>query len=253
MLLWIPTKGIHNFSRNIIYNQLYCPFQKEDSLKNYVIHLESTFQRYADNENVFQMKRYMKNRFEFFGIPSPLRKEITKPFLLKENLPPISSIKNISSQLWLKPQREFQYFTMELLKKFLKQIEPNFIFHFEYLITTKSWWDTVDFTAANLVGTHLLNHPKLLMPTTREWVESNNMWLQRAAILFQLKYKEKTDTKLLFEYIRMHSNSKEFFIQKAIGWALREYSKTNPKTVVDFVNAHDLSNLSRRKALKRIT
>ena len=106
-------------------------------MKNYLINLENTFREHADSSNAFHMKRYMKNQFEFFGIKSPLRKEISKPFLRKDNLPNITLLKDITTQLWLKPQREFQYFTMELLKKYLKQIDSDSIYHLEYLLITK--------------------------------------------------------------------------------------------------------------------
>ncbi len=221
-------------------------------MKSYITELEIAFKEHSNSENAFHMKKYMKNKFDFFGIKAPLRKEITRNFLRKNNLPNVSFIKDISVELWKKPEREFQYFGMELLTKYLNLLESDFIRHFEYLITTKSWWDTVDFIAANLVGKHFLNHSELIIPITKTWVNSDNIWLQRTSILFQLKYKSNTDLPLLFNYINMLSHSNEFFIRKAIGWALREYSKTNPKIVIEFVNSHDLSGLSRREALKRI-
>jgi len=221
-------------------------------MKNYITELEIVFQKHSNSIKASQMKRYLKNQFEFFGISAPLRREITRNFLRKENLPPVGSIQDITSELWGKPEREFQHFAVELSTKYLKYFEPSFIYHFEYLITTKSWWDTVDFIAPNLVGKHFASHPELTIPISNNWANSDNMWLQRASIIFQLKYKTKTNQPLLFKYITMLSNSKEFFIRKAIGWALREYSKTDPQTVIEFVNSHDLSGLSRREALKRI-
>ncbi len=221
-------------------------------MNSYITELEIAFQKHSNSENSFHMKKYMKNKFEFFGIKAPLRKEITRNFLRKNNLPNVSFIKDISVELWEKPEREFQYFGMELLTKYLKLLESDFIHHSEYLITTKSWWDTVDFIAVNLVGKHFLNHQELMFPITNNWMKYDNIWLQLTSILFQLKYKSNTDLPLLFNYINMLSHSNEFFIRKAIGWALREYSKTNPKIVIEFVNSHDLSGLSRREALKRI-
>ena len=96
------------------------------------------------------------------------------------------------------------------------------------------------------------NYPELIVPFTEKWMTSGNMWLQRTAILFQLKYKSQTDTELLFKYIIALDGSKEFFINKAIGWALREYSKTNPDIVIKFVTGHKLAPLSKREALKVI-
>ena len=221
-------------------------------MKSYLVELETAFQKHSNSIKASQMKKYMKNQFEFFGISAPLRREIVRDFLRKENLPPVSSIQEITTELWGKPEREFQHFAVELLTKYLKYIEPSFIHHFEYLITTKSWWDTVDFISPNLVGKHFKSHPELIIPITNNWVKSDNMWLQRASIIFQLKYKTMTDLHLLFEYITLLSDSKEFFIRKAIGWALREYSKTDPESVVKFVNSNKLSGLSTREALKRI-
>ena len=221
-------------------------------MKNYLVELQTTFQNNSNSIKASQMKKYLKNQFEFFGISAPLRREIVRDFLRKENLPPVSSIQEITTELWGKPEREFQHFAVELLTKYLKHIEPSFIYHFEYLIATKSWWDTVDFIAPNLVGKHFKSHTELIIPITNNWAKSDNMWLQRASIIFQLKYKTMTDLHLLFEYITLLSDSKEFFIRKAIGWALREYSKTDPESVVKFVNSNKLSGLSTREALKRI-
>ena len=196
----------------------------------------------------------MKNKFEFFGINSPLRREFSKEFLRKENLPSIENIEEIVKDLWNKPQREFQYFAMELLSKYSEQLQNNDYQLFEFMITTKSWWDTVDYIAANLIGTHFKLYPELKEPISIKWINSDNMWLQRTALIFQLKYKGDTDTDLLFDFIQQHASSNEFFIRKAIGWALREYAKTNPESVLEFVQKHEqqLSGLSKREALKII-
>lgn len=221
-------------------------------MKNYIQELDFTFRQSANSEYAYQMKKYMRGKFEYLGIKSPLRREISKVFLQKENRPPVSSVINISIKLWKKPEREFQYFAQELLCKYLKLVDSTFIDHLEYLLTTKSWWDTVDYIAANLVGSHFQNYPHLINPISKKWCELDNLWLQRTSLLFQLRYKTKTDTDLLFNYIRHHSNSKEFFIRKAIGWALREYSKTDPELVIKFVDSNELSGLSKREALKKI-
>ena len=110
----------------------------------------------------------------------------------------------------------------------------------------------VDFIAGTLAGTHFNLYPELIKPVTGRWMKSGNIWLQRSSLLFQLKYKNQTDTRLMFKYIRSLSSSKEFFIQKAIGWVLRQYSKTDPETVIQFVEAHQLPPLSKREALKVI-
>ena len=117
---------------------------------------------------------------------------------------------------------------------------------------TNSWWDAVDTIADHLIGFHLQRFPELVPVSVAKWLASDNMWLQRTAILFQLKYKKKTDVSLLFHCIKEMANSKEFFIRKAIGWALREYSKTDAAAVQSFVASTELWPPSVREALKGI-
>ena len=134
----------------------------------------------------------------------------------------------------------------------LKKIEFQDIELFELMITNKSWWDTVDLIATNLVGAYFKLFPEQIIPVTKKWMNSDNMWLQRTCLIFQLKYKEEIDTDLLTDYILQLKDTKEFFINKAIGWILREYTRKNPEWVIDFVNKYELSNLSKREALKLI-
>jgi 3-methyladenine DNA glycosylase AlkD len=192
----------------------------------------------------------MKGKFTFYGIQSPLRKEIFKEHIIKYGIPPESDKYEIVRWFWEAPQREYQYLTMELLGERKKHIEPEIIDLYEYLIITKSWWDTVDFISANLVGAYFKKLPESIEILTEKWSHSGNIWLQRSCLLFQLKYKSETDTKLLVSFIKPLKSSNEFFIRKAIGWALREYSKTDADFVVQFIKANKLSGLSEREALK---
>ena len=121
------------------------------------------------------------------------------------------------------------------------------------MITHKSWWDTVDFIAANLVGPYFKSFPGQREKITGKWLSSNNMWLQRSVLLFQLKYKDSLDTDFLADTIHSLTGSEEFFINKAIGWILREYSKTNPQWVRQFVQATSLHPLSKREGLRLIS
>jgi 3-methyladenine DNA glycosylase AlkD len=150
------------------------------------------------------------------------------------------------------PERDFQYFAVELLMKCKKQWNKNDIRLFEKLIINKSWWDTVDFIANQVTGPWFKLYPDQIVPVTGKWNKSKNIWLQRMSLLFQLKYKKETDTELMFEYICHLSGSEEFFVQKAIGWVLREYSKTNPGIVKKFISENDLKPLSKREGLKII-
>ncbi len=120
------------------------------------------------------------------------------------------------------------------------------------MIVNKSWWDSVD-TTAKWVGVFFKKHPDLTKVTTERWITSDNIWLQRMSIIFQLAYKKDTDVNLLFDYVLRKADSEEFFIQKAIGWALRQYAKIDAQRVKTFVNSHEFAPLSRREALKHFS
>ena len=218
--------------------------------ETYVNNIVRAISERANPADAEPMKKYMKNLFEYYGIKTPERREITKPYLEKSLLPPLSGLERIVKKLWKKPQRELQYFAQSLVQKYVKQMDESYIYLFEFMIVNKSWWDTVDFIAANLVGPFFKKHPDLIGLKIAEWMDSENIWLQRTCLLYQLKYKQRTDNKLLFQLIKDLRTSKEFFIRKAIGWSLREYSKTDPKSVLNFVDSVELSNLSKREALR---
>ncbi len=212
--------------------------------------LASEFILHRNQEIAIAQKQYMKNKFEFYGIKSPLRRELQKPFLIVKYLPNKSDLDSIVKELWLRPERELQYFTQELVKKYTKQFEKKDIELLEFMIVNKSWWDTIDFIAVNLVGAYFKKYPEQVEIYVKKWLKSGNIWLQRSAILFQLKYKQELDTELLVRIINNLLGSKEFFINKSIGWVLREYGKTNPVWVKEFVQKTALSKLSRREAIR---
>ncbi len=195
-------------------------------------------------------KAYMRNQFEFYGIKSPLRRDIQKPFLEKNYLPPKSELEQIVKTLWNKPQREFQLIAQELVFKYTRQLEENDIDLLEYMVTHKSWWDTVDYIAVKLIGTYFNRFPNQMNTYLEKWLASDNIWLQRCCLLYQLKSKDKMDTQRLEYIIKRLLGSHEFFINKAIGWVLREYSRTNPKWVREFTENNDLPKLSQREAMR---
>ena len=123
---------------------------------------------------------------------------------------------------------------------------------YKHLINVKSWWDTVDFLAVTMVGSYMRKYPDQIIPVTKLWMDTDNIWLYRTCILFQLKYKKETNFELLDSFIQLCLGSKEFFINKAIGWALREYSKSNPQLVSEYVESNNLAPLSKREAMKVI-
>ncbi len=204
---------------------------KKTSTTIFISALEAEFSKKANATVAAGQKAYMRNQFEFYGLKTELRRAIQKPFLVKEFLPSKKEMHVIVKTLWKKPQREFQLFAQELVSKYVKQFDKNDIALLEFMITHKSWWDTVDFIAVNVVGKYLKMFPEEIKRCVKHWLASNNIWLQRTALLFQLKYKTEMNTALLSANINALLGSKEFFINKAIGWVLREYSKTNPAWV----------------------
>jgi 3-methyladenine DNA glycosylase AlkD len=218
--------------------------------------IETLEQEFQKNENVKiaqEQKAYMRNQFEYYGLKAPERRKIQAPFLVRQFLPEKKELHKIVKELWNKPQRDYQYFSQELVFKYVNQLERSDMPLFEYMVTHKSWWDTIDFIAVKLMGEYFKIYPEQIELYIEKWLNSNNIWLQRCAILFQLKYKEELNTNVLSYVIKSLLGSKEFFINKAIGWVLREYSRTNPKWVVAFVNNTELNALSRREALRLIT
>lgn len=209
-----------------------------------------TFSQFQNPEIARGQENYMKNQFRFFGISSPQRKELQKEWLLKSHLPTKPEAFSIAEALWQNPHRECHYFALDLLEKYSKNFEEKDIYFLEFLITNHSWWDTIDFISPKLVGNYFKKFPEKRDEIISKWLKSNHLWLMRSAILFQLKYKQHLDNELLSEIIKTLSTSKEFFINKAVGWILREYSKTNPKWVKNFIENHQLHSLSVKEGSK---
>lgn len=212
--------------------------------------LEVEFQQNANNERSVSQKAYMRNQFEYFGLDAATRRHIQKPFLVTKYLPVKSEATPLIIELWEKPQRDFQYVAQELAFKYIKSLEIEDINLFEYMVTHKSWWDTIDFIAPKLIGNYFLKFPEQRNQYVEKWIASNNIWLQRSAILFQLKYKSNLDSDFLKKIILSLNHTNEFFINKSIGWVLREFSRTNPAWVLNFAENNALSNLSKREALR---
>lgn len=218
----------------------------------YIRTLEDEFRLNANAIISKGQKAYMKENFEFFGIKTPLRRKLQQPFLMKANLPPKNKLPELVEILWNKPERDFQLFAQELAFKYIKKLEPQDIDLFEYMVRNKSWWDTVDFIAVKLMGAYFVQYPETRKKYVDKWLASDHLWLQRSALLFQLNYKKNLDTDLLVHTINSLLGSKEFFINKAIGWVLRQYSKTDPDWVINFVEETSLANLSKKEALRLI-
>jgi len=218
----------------------------------FIENIYSCFVNNAIKADAIQMEKYMRNQFRFFGLKSPLRKELQRNIIKKYGYPDVNDTEYIVLNFWNSDERELQYFAMELLQKNLNKLDSNIIDLLEELIQTKSWWDTIDVIAPNLVGKLFINDKKLQNKYITKWINSDNFWLKRSAIISQLRYKEQTNFNLLKELIFIAKDDDEFFIKKAIGWALREYSKHNPQEVKQFIKTTDLKPLSTREGIKYI-
>lgn len=208
------------------------------------------FEANRNEELAGPMKAYLKNHFPFLGIKSPLRKQLLKEHFAAYTLPEPGQLFEEAWKLYHLPEREYQYAAIALIEKMKKHLTIDDFPTLLQFIETKSWWDSIDTIAPHFVGRIVKLDREYGEKIMLEWSQSDNMWTNRAAILHQLKFKKETDTDLLFQIIKQHSESKEFFIQKAIGWVLREYAKTDPEVVKAFVEVHPLKPLSKREALK---
>ena len=177
-----------------------------------------TFQKNSNQVKATDMRRYMKDHFLYFGIKSELRRELSKPFYIVAKQLPKEDLKILIKTLWSQPQRELHYLAQELAFRNLKnKWDKQDIDFLEWLATNNAWWDTIDFIAPKLMGSYFLIYPEQIEKFTHKWLNSNDIWLIRCAILFQLKYKDKTDLELLYKIILQCNQTKEFFINKAIG------------------------------------
>ena len=219
----------------------------------YVKKLKVLFEKNANSSQAAPMKKYMRDQFDYLGIKTPQAKTLQKEFYAAHGLPEVSELDTIVHDLWVLPEREYKYVAMGLMDKFQKKVPAEFITTIEHLIITESWWDTVDLIATHQIGTLFMKYPKVREKYLKKWRKSKNIWLRRTTILFQLLYKDETDFELLSDLIRENLGSDEFFINKAIGWSLRQYGKTDPKAVKKFVKeTKELHPLSVREAMKHL-
>ncbi|MBY6036797.1 DNA alkylation repair protein [Fictibacillus nanhaiensis] len=218
----------------------------------YVEKLWAHLKKRENKEDAEQMKKYMRDQFEYFGLRSPVMKESFKSFIKENGLPHHDDLFGVLKELWEKPEREMQYAGLSIADKLKKHMKKQDIEWIEYIIVTKSWWDTIDHIAKNIAGYYFKAFPEEINPVTERWIASKNIWLMRSAILFQLGYKEKTDKELLAYLIKETKYEQNFFIRKGIGWALREYAKVNEDWVWEFVHDVELSPLSYKEAIKNI-
>ncbi len=205
-------------------------------------------EKIKDEEQSRKMGAYMKNKFYFLGIPKPLLDRIIKPFLKESRNYEFDW--QFVQKCWEKDYREAQYIGIAYLEQNRKYLIDRDLDKLKNLIINKSWWETVD-SIDSLVGEIVLKYPSLELEMI-SWSLSENIWLRRVAIDYQQRFKEKTNKELLEKLIVNNLNNGEFFINKAIGWSLREYSKIDITWVKEFIQKYKdgLSNLSIKEASK---
>lgn len=216
----------------------------------YLQPLQKAFEKNTDKEIALQQAAYMRDQFEYYGLKTPTRRTVFRNFIKENGLPSYEQLPGFIKWMWQQPQREWQYIAIEIATKIKKQWKEDFIELIEFAIITKSWWDSVDAIATEWAGNYFILFPKQMLKITGKWNKSDNMWLQRTSMIFQLQYKLNTNADLLFNHCKALTSSKEFFIQKGMGWALRQYARHNMKAVKKFVEETEVSNLTRREALK---
>jgi 3-methyladenine DNA glycosylase AlkD len=205
---------------------------------------------YADGEKAPAMSAYMKNHFPFFGLQQPARKKAFTEIKSILGFPDFEEAHSLLPQLMAEPEREWHYLAIEIFisQKFEKHTDALALM--TELFLTKSWWDTVDPMAVHFFGKHLLRFPEKTPTCVDEWVSSPNIWLQRLSVLYCLKYKEKTNFDMLRQTMSHLTDSNEFFVQKAMGWVLREKSKTHPDWVRETLRMLPFKPLTVREGSK---
>ncbi|GGB86263.1 DNA alkylation repair protein [Knoellia flava TL1] len=212
----------------------------------------------ADPERAAGQQRYMKSAMPFLGLTSPRRREIVRPLLADPGLrlETRAELERAVRTLWDDARfREERYAALDLLRHraYRAWRDPDLMPLVEELVVTGAWWDVVD-ELSNVVGEVLLVDPEGEGLRMRDWAERDDLWLRRSAIISQLRHRERTDTDLLASVIEVNLDDREFFVRKAIGWALRQYARTDPVWVRALVDRHSdrMSGLSRREALKHL-
>ncbi len=208
----------------------------------------------ADPTKAPQMQAYMKTDLPFYGVQKagrvPILRQVVKDF------PPDSATgyEKTVLALWNLSHREEKYIALGYARRFKERITPDRLPLYRKLIVSGAWWDFVDEVATKLIRHLVIEFPGATWPVVDTWIDESDMWLRRTALICQVGAKDVTDSARLFGFAIRTAHEKEFFIRKAIGWALREYSKTNPEAVAGFINANalQLSGLSFREGSKHI-
>jgi 3-methyladenine DNA glycosylase AlkD len=210
----------------------------------------------ADEARAEAMKAYLLNQFEFLGLPAPVRRAAVKS-IGKVQWQSTDDLLAAAELLWQRPEREYRYTAVDLLRQHSAQLSVNDLPALQALLLRDAWWETVDGLSAviaEVMRAAVLQKPNAAV-TMETWLKHPSHWVRRSAMLHQLGWRLDTDTTRLFGFAQQLADEKEFFIRKAIGWALRDYARWNPQAVTEFLVQHraQLSGLTVREAAKHLT
>ncbi len=216
--------------------------------------IRENLQMAADPEYAPQMQAYMKSEMPYRGVKSAEQRQIYKAVFAEFPLKSFGEFSQVLTELWNAEYREERYAAITLALKYKKYQTMEALPIYRMMITTSAWWDLVDGVAADLIGVLLEKYPSEMKPEMERWILDEDQWIRRTAILSQLRFKGKTDKQMLFRFCESCLDEKSFWIRKAVGWALREYSKTDPDAVREFYqkNVERMSGVTRREVEKYI-
>jgi len=213
----------------------------------YTKDLHSYLDGLGDEEVARAQSKYMRDRFPFIGLKQNLRKKYWKEFQDKNGSPKGDELIPFMYACINYPERELWYITLDHLIKHKDKLSPSSLGDLKNIIVASDWWDVVDLVASNLAGILAQKYSET-QAEMNSWIDDENYWLRRTAIIYQLKFGAQTNEEILYDHIRKTSHEKEFFIRKAIGWSLRQYAKFNPNSVRNFIATTELSALSKKEA-----
>jgi 3-methyladenine DNA glycosylase AlkD len=217
-------------------------------------YIVAELERLADPAKAGPMAAYMKTDMPFLGVQATERRNLFRQVKRSFPIADRADYEAAVTELWSLPYREQKYMAIAVAGMAPAHITPASLPLYERLVREGAWWDFVDEIAQHLVGAVLAKHPRETWPVMDAWIDDAHMWIRRTAILCQNRHKQHTDTGRLFRYCLARASETEFFIRKAIGWALRQYSHTDPDAVQEFLREHraELSPLSVREAAKAL-
>ena len=218
------------------------------------IYVQSALAEQANPDKAAQMQAYMKTEMPFYGVQKPGLIPVLRHVV--KNFPPSTraEYERLVLALWRLPHREEKYIAQRVAVKHRQFMVPASLSLYRRFVAEGAWWDFVDEASTHMVRELVLEFPLEVWPRVDTWIDADDMWLRRSAIICQVGAKERTDADRLFSFCEQRAFEKEFFIRKAIGWSLREYAKTDAAAVAAFATSHreDLSGLSYREATKHI-